>query len=197
MENDQKSRGGRVAQKSAIYYGKKSVRDSNTRAAKRKFGSLAVDVIDCSQERIAQSDFFLFFLSEKNLQNIISEDEISIEDFKQVITFCTYEREMFDRILYENQILFSIDLVRTFNEAGLFRNRKYGIEHILRVANSYRPGHPPLTVEDELEKIALGGKPALTPSPSSPAENSGKKTSDKLPQNGSTYNAYEDPDLPF
>ena len=157
MQDENKNKGGRIAKKNSEYYGKQSLRDSNTRLAKLEFGSLAVDCIQAATERIAQSDFFLFALSKVNLRRIATEDNIPSEDFIKVIEYCVIELEMFDSVLFANGFLFSVEFVRNFERAGLFRHRKYGIGHILNSANFYRAGHPPLTAEDQLEIIACGG----------------------------------------
>ncbi len=162
QDENTKNKGGRLAKKNSEYYGKQSLRDSNTRLAKLEFGSLAVDCIQAATERIAQSDFFLFALSKVNLKRIATEDNIPSADFIKVIEYCVNELEMFDSVLFANGFLFSVEFVRNFERAGLFRHRKYGIVHILNSANFYRPGHPPLTAEDQMEIIARGGVPVNT-----------------------------------
>jgi hypothetical protein len=161
MDHENKRKGGRIPAKNFKFYGQDAVRSSNTRLAKAKFGSLAVDCIQCAHERMAQSDFALFMLNEKNLKQIELEDQITHEEFLNVMKYCTYELRMFDEVLLKNNILFSVEFVRTFDLAGLFRHRTYGLADILRVANHYRPGHPPLTAEDELEIIAQGRIPPI------------------------------------
>lgn len=150
------SKGGRIPQKSSNYFSMPSQRDANFRDVKRQFGSIGVDIYLCGLEQIAQSDFFLFQLSDKNLRRIQNEDLIEPGDFIKVIRYCTLELEVFDNVLFEQNYLFSVAFVRNFHHAGLFRHRTYGIDSILHAANSYRPGHPPLTLEDNLEQIVKG-----------------------------------------
>lgn len=157
MEQDTKRKGGRIPAKNFKYYGQNSIRSSNTRLAKDKFGSLAVDCLQAAHERMAQSDFALFVLNKTNLKRLELEDAITEREFVEVMDYCTNELAMFDEVLFANGFLFSIDFVRTFDLAGLFRHRTYGLADILRVANYYRPGYPPLTAEDDLEIIAKGG----------------------------------------
>ncbi len=198
MENENKNKGGRIAKKNSEYYGKQSLRDSNTRLAKLEFGSLAVDCIQAGHERIAQSDFFLFPLSTINLKRIAHEDNISSEDFIKVIKYCSEELHMFDSVLFDNGFLFSIEFVRNFERAGLFRHRKYGIVHILNSANFYRSGHPPLMEEDHLEIIARGGIPICTDtyneSTSSVSTNVGTGI---IPNPNVLKDMTEDDELPF
>ncbi|MBK7966606.1 MAG: hypothetical protein IPK10_15920 [Bacteroidetes bacterium] len=106
MQDENKNKGGRIAKKNSEYYGKQTLRDSNTRLAKLEFGSLAVDCIQAATERIAQSDFFLFALSKVNLKRIATEDNIPSEDFIKVIEYCVNELEMFDSVLFANGFLF-------------------------------------------------------------------------------------------
>lgn len=167
MEQDAKRKGGRIPAKNFKFYGQDAIRSSNTRLAKTKFGSLAVDCIQCAHERMAQSDFALFRLDDTNLRRIELEEQITKEEFLEVMDYCTKELRMFDQVLFANGILFSVEFVRTFEMAGLFRHRTYGLADILRVANHYRPGHPPITAEDELELIAKGGS-SLTPHEETP-----------------------------
>lgn len=154
------NRGGRIAQKASNYYSLPSRRDANVQDVKRRFGSVGVDCLQAARERLGQSDFFIFHLTDLNLRRIQEEDLISTEDFIQVIRYATVELGLFDKVLFEQNILFSTDFVRNFEQAGLFRHRKYGIEHILTAANFYRIGHPPLSIEDELELIVNGGHQA-------------------------------------
>jgi hypothetical protein len=168
-EESVKNKGGRIPEKSSKYYSKSSFRESNVRLAKKEFGSMAVDVIDCCFERIAQSDLFLFKLTPLNLKKIFLEDEIVSEDFMRVVSYCIDELEMFDKVLFDAGYLFSIGFVRNFERAGLFRHRTNGVKEILNLANYYRPGYPPLTLEDDVDIIAKGGKlpvePNVIPSP--------------------------------
>jgi hypothetical protein len=157
MEQDTKRKGGRIPSKNFKFYGQDAVRSSNTRLAKAKFGSLAVDCLQAAHERMAQSDFALFVLDKTNLKRLELEDAITEKEFIEVMDYCTNELGMFDEVLFANGFLFSIDFVRTFDAAGLFRHRTYVLEDIIRVANHYRPGYPPLTAEDKMEIIAKGG----------------------------------------
>lgn len=157
------NRGGRIAQKASNYYSQPSRRDANVHDIKRRYGSVGVDCLQAARERLGQSDFFIFHLTALNLRLIQEEDLISTEDFIQVIRYATVELGLFDKVLFEKNILFSIDFVRNFDKAGLFHGRKYGSKDCLKGANSYRAGHPPLTIEDELELIIIGSDQA-TPS---------------------------------
>ena len=167
MEQDTKRKGGRIPSKNFKFYGQDAVRSSNTRLAKAKFGSLAVDCLQAAHERMAQSDFALFALDKTNLRRLELEDAILEAEFLEVMGYCTNELRMFDEILFANGYLFSIDFVRTFDAAGLFRHRTYVFEDIIRVANHYRPGYPPLTAEDKMEIIAKGGIVQVLPMNSS------------------------------
>ncbi|MBL0138279.1 MAG: hypothetical protein IPP86_07090 [Bacteroidetes bacterium] len=71
-----------------------------------------------------------------------------------VINYCVNELDLFDWHLYGLGKLFSIQFVRNFDQAGLFRNRKYGAKAVLKAANHFRKGCTPITLEDELEMIA-------------------------------------------
>ena len=178
MEQDNKRKGGRIPAKNFKFYGQDAIRSSNTRLAKEKFGSLAVDCLQAAHERMAQSDFALFVLDKTNLKRLELEDDISEKEFMEVMGFCTNVLGMFDSVLFANGFLFSIEFVRTFDSAGLFRHRTYGLTEILRVANYYRPGTPPLTSEDKMEIIAKGG---ISPSPidnlEMPNKNNGNQNS--------------------
>ncbi len=167
MQEETKGRTGRIPNKSCEYYSQTAKRPTTSRLVKQKFGSLGIDVLQCAQERMGQSDFFLFKLNSTGYHSIELEDQIAKADFIAVIEYCATELEIFDKVLFENGFLFSVDFVRNFNRAGLFRNRTYGISHIFNVANNFRPGHPPLTIEDELEIIA---KSSTLPSQAKAAE---------------------------
>lgn len=185
------NKGGRVAQKNAIYFSSPAQRDGNLRLAKKKFGSLAIDVHYLACERMCSSDFFLLHLSPKFFQLIEQEDGITKDEFTTVISYCTKELQMYDAVLYEHGYLFSISFLRFFEAAGLFRNRKYKANDILRCANHFRPGVAPLTLEDELEIIANSEN-----RPSQPAiKNNPVDFPDLKPKKSATQSDSED--LPF
>ncbi len=143
-----------MAQKSASYFTLPGHRDPNWSLAKVKFGSVGIDILLISHEWLCRSDFFLLILTPKFFQLIKKDEGISKDEFVEVITYCIDELQMFDPILFKNGFLFSINFLRYFEAAGLFRNRKYKANDILRCANHYRPGVDPLSLEDELEIIA-------------------------------------------
>lgn len=157
---DQTNKGGRIAKTASDYFGITSVRDANFRDLKRRFGSVGVDIYLLILQLMAQSSFFLYPLNPVNLRRIQEEDLVNPEEFDAVVKYCVEELKILDKPLYDNGYLFSVSFVRTFNLAGLFRHRKYTAVHVLNAANHFRPGHPPLTLEDTLEMIAQGNLPA-------------------------------------
>ncbi len=154
MSDSSTNRGGRIAQKNALYFTLPSHREPNWRLIKAKEGSVGVDVLLAAHERMCSSSFFILNLTPLLFQILEQEDRIAEEDFTRVIKYCTLELHMFDEVLFQKGMLFSISFLRYFDAAGLFRNRKYKAKEILRCVNHYRPGVNPLTLEDELEIIA-------------------------------------------
>ncbi len=156
MQEEQKSKGGRIAKKDSIYFSQPGQRSSDWRLVKHEFGSIGIDILLCAFERICRADFYLLTIDKVFLKKILLEDQISEEDFTKVITYCVHELELFDWHLFGQGKLFSIQFVRNFEQAGLFRNRKYGVKAVLKAANYFRTGCTPITLEDELEMIANG-----------------------------------------
>lgn len=154
------NKGGRIPKTASDYFGIISIRDANFRELKRRFGSAGVDIYLLILQLMAQSSFFLFPLNPVNLRRIQEEDLVNPEEFDAVVKYCVEELQILDKPLYDNGYLFSVNFVRTFNKAGLFRQRKYTAVHVLNAANHFRPGYPPLTLEDRLEMIAQGNLPS-------------------------------------
>lgn len=143
MSDISTSKGGRVAQKSAIFFTLPSHREPNWRLTKAKEGSVGVDVLLAAHERMCSSNFFILNLTPILFQILEQEDRIEEEDFTRVIKYCALELHMFDEVLFQKGMLFSISFLRYFEAAGLFRNRKYKAKEILRCVNHYRPSVPP------------------------------------------------------
>jgi hypothetical protein len=153
MKTPPKNKGGRTPDNVPFYFILMNQRPASWYYVFKKFGHLGTATLLAMCEYMSKSKHFQLQLDVKFYAILERDHNIDIEQFKQIIEYAITEVGLYDQFLYERGSLFSLELLRNYNNSGYFRNRKYKASDILSAINFIREGQKPLTLEDEFEEI--------------------------------------------
>lgn len=148
---EKQSKGGRIADNSAIFFSLPSRRNPSWFLVTEKFGHVGTAVLLANCEYLSSSRYFQLPMESSLFASLKREHNIHKEEYLEVVDYCADELLLYDRFLLNKGTLFSIDLLRNFHRSGYFKSRKYKAEQILNAVNYLRNDQHPLTLEEGFE----------------------------------------------
>jgi hypothetical protein len=147
------NKGGRVTDNTAIFFSLPSRRNPSWFLAAEKFGHLATAVLVANSEYLSSAHYFQLHLNASFYASLKREHGINRDEYLEVVNYCADELLLYDRYLLNNQILFSVELLRNFHRSGYFKNRKFKADHIINGVNFLRKTEEPLSLVEHFEYI--------------------------------------------
>lgn len=153
MATAPKNKGGRQIDHSPFYFIVNAHQPPEWFLVLMKFGHLGIVLLIAICQHMCRSKHFLLKRDANFYATLGRDYTISKEQCDEVLQYLLDETELYDKYLFKNGYLFSVEFLRGFHKAKYFRDRKHSAEDILDAINKYRPDLPPLMLEDELELL--------------------------------------------
>lgn len=173
---EKQTKGGRVADNTAIFFSLPTRRPPAWFLVAEKFGHLGTAVLLANCEFLSSSRYFQLALVPSLYSSLRREHNINKDEYLSIVDYCADELFLYDRFLLDKGTLFSVDLLRNFHRSGYFKSRKYKADQILSGVNFLRPNQQQLTLEEHFEYLMsnIDQIPELS-------DSSGDKDDDGLP----------------
>lgn len=122
--SEEPNKGGRYPEKNAKFFTMKGNRSDELEILKMNFGADGVDFYVSVFETLCVSDYYIYEFQNKHyLQLLAKKKDIEKERFLEILKFCVYELNLFNKDLYEKGFIFSEVFLNTFDSGGLFKSR--------------------------------------------------------------------------
>lgn len=149
----QKKYGGRKIDYNPIYFIYPSHMTPESLMIYEKFGHMGIVLQLAISQHLCQARYFLLKMDAKFYATLKRDYGIAIETCNEVLEFIIDSTDLYDKYLFDQGFIFSVDFLRNFHKAKYFRDRKYSANDILSAVNKLRDGQEPLTLKDEIEKL--------------------------------------------
>lgn len=153
MNTSKASKGGRGIDHNPFYFYVDAHQKPEWFQVLMKYGHLGIVLIIAICQHMCRSKHFLLKMDSKFYATLGRDYSISKEQCDEVLQYLLTETELYDKYLFNNGFLFSVEFLRGFHKAKYFRDRKHSAQDILDAINKHRTDQPPLMLEDELELL--------------------------------------------
>jgi hypothetical protein len=152
MESTIKSKGGRKVDHNPFFFIVSAHQDPDWYIIYSNYGHKGIVLLIAISQHMCRANHFRLKLDAKFFATLLRDYGIAKDECENILSYIIDSTELYDPYLYREGYLFSVDFLRGFEKAKYFRDRTYSAQSILNAINELRPGQPPLTMEDDMEK---------------------------------------------